>query len=44
METDKETHSQTQWSLVNPVGDWEEGTRGVKDTTRKLPESTNLGT
>jgi hypothetical protein len=45
METDSETHSQTlgrAWESVWKRGKIE-GVRKVKDTTRKLTESTSLG-
>ena len=46
METVVETHSQTfgrAWGVLWKGGERNEGVRGVKDTTRKPTESTNLG-
>ena len=47
METDAEIQSQTlggAWGVLWKSGDRTEQARGVKDTTRRPTESTNLGT
>ena len=46
METDAEIQSQTlggAWGVLWKSGDRTEQARGVKDTTRRPTESTNLG-